>query len=206
VALLLTDDVGLASDALAEVLYAHPDLARVGETMVERSIVQACRLKERGTGGVQLDGSAAGRSLWNAARRLDDQPWQAWILRELEEEDEIRVARAMDCSKTAIAAVHLGPAIEVLRSGNPGYDAALADLRAGLATLDVRPILDAGRIARNRAITRQRMITGVQLLLLAVCFGLLLYVLYDLLGWDEREAEKHLHEDPFSNPIPESTP
>ena len=46
-AILLTDDRELASAAMADVLRAHTNLERVGETMVERSIVQACRGRAR---------------------------------------------------------------------------------------------------------------------------------------------------------------
>lgn len=207
-AMLLTDDRERASAAMADMLRAHTDLARVGETMVERSIVQACRAQGRAGDarspvGTLMAGDAA--DLWNAARRLDSQEWEAWVLREVEGEDEIRVARAMDSSKHAIAEVHLGPAVRRLRAGFPkagGYDAALAALRASLDGIDPGPVLEAGRAARDRAVMRRRVITAVQLTLLLACFAALIFVLIDLLGWDEREARKKDTTDPFSNPIP----
>jgi len=208
VAILLTDDRDLASAAMGDVLRAHPDLSRVGETMMERSIVQACRARGRGTGHASpLEDSfpPEGRDLWKAARALGPQEWEAWVLREVEGADEIRVARAMDSSKTALSEVHLGPAVARLRAGfaDPsGYDGALASLRASLDSLDPTPILSASRIARDRAIARRRFITALQLLILFACFAAMIYVLIDLLGWDEREAARESTADPYSNPIP----
>ena len=204
-ALLLTDDVQRGSDALAVVFRAHRDLARVGETMVERAIVQACRAQGRGSGGVAPPpGDDPGAALWKAAHTLEGQPWEAWILRELEGETELLVARAMDCSKTAIATVHLGPAVESVRAAIAphDYDAALASLRAALDQIDIAPVLAAGRAARDRAIRRSRMVGALQLVALGICFGLMTYVLLDLMQASARERDQHLREDAFSNPIP----
>ncbi len=207
-AILLTDDRDLAAAAMGDVLRAHPDLERVGETMVERSIVQACRAHGRRTGQATPVGAALpadAQALWKAARALTPQEWEAWILREVEDEDEIRVARAMDSSKNALAEVHLAPAIARLRAGfaNPAlYDAALASLRTHLDTVDPAPVLDRAHDARASAVRRRRIITAIQLALLLLCFAAMIYVLIDLLGWDEREAAKESTEDPYSNPIP----
>ena len=207
-AILLTDDRELAAAALADVVRTHTDLERVGETMVERSIVQACRARGRARGGASPVDAAArgdGLRLWQAARALDSQEWEAWVLREVEGEDEIRVARAMDSSKNAIAEVHLGPAVKRLRAGfdtPEGYDAALAALRTSLDAIDPMPVLERAREARDAAVRRRRVITAIQLALLIACFAALIYVLIDLLGWDEREAARESTADPFSNPIP----
>jgi hypothetical protein len=207
-AILLTDDRELASAAMADVLRAHTNLERVGETMVERSIVQACRARGRGAGGaspVVPVVTGEGAQLWASARALDSQEWEAWVLREVEGENEIRVARAMDSSKNAIAEVHLAPAVKRLRAGfaSPtGYDTALAALRTSLDAIDPAPVLERAREARTAAIRRRRMITAIQLALLAACFAAMIFVLIDLLGWDEREAARESTADPFSNPIP----
>jgi hypothetical protein len=204
-ALLLTDDAERAGAALASVLRAHRNLARVGETMLERAVVQACRAEGKGAGGIApTPTDASARALLDAARTQTGQPWEAWILTELEDQPDVLVARAMDSSKHAIAEVHLGPAIAAIRAAvaPADYEASVRALRASLADLRIDSVLAVGRAARDRAIRRSRLVGIGQLALLAVCFGLMVYVLFDLLQASKEERANTARTDAFSNPIP----
>ena len=205
-ALLLTDDAARSGAALSAVFRAHPDLSRVGETMLERTVVQACRSQGRGSGGIAppgMDDRAA--ALLAAARSLEHQPWEAWVLREVEGQDEILTARAMDCSKTAIEQVHLAPAVAQVRAriAPASYEDALVALRASLERVDIGPVLAMGHEARERALRRSRMVSALQLLVLAACFGLMTFVLFDLLRAAEEERMGPGIEERYSNPMPE---
>lgn len=166
-------------------------------------------------GGVDSGGADAlglaeeHRPAWRAIADLPDQPREAVTLLLLDELDPIRAARAMDCSRTALETVHLPAARAVLRDtlalpdAGASLDAALAPIVGAAARLDTdRAVAVADRVA-ERARRRRRTRSVLMLTALFVCFGLLLYVLFDLLSWDEeRDAEREIVER-FSNPKPE---
>lgn len=111
----------------------------------------------------------------DAAAALPRQALEAWILTRIEQLDEVRVARAMDCSRTA-AERHLRRADELMQpvlagraEGEPA--AALDLLRAALDRLDPGPEVKAVR-ARVRRARRLR----VALALLCIVAGVLAVV------------------------------
>ncbi|TVQ81653.1 MAG: hypothetical protein EA380_01175 [Phycisphaeraceae bacterium] len=196
-ALLLTAEPRRAADALAIILSTNPDILRIGESRIDRMIVQHARgeiaplpaYSETTVSDVPLDAVVSltepARRLWDACRTLEAQPREAWILRDLEEMDEIPTARAMDCSRTAIETVHRPTALNLLREAlADDYDPALAELRTALERLDPEPMLALAHAAREHAIRRRRFTTLILLGILLVCFGILTYILFDLLAWD----------------------
>ena len=192
-ALLLTAEPSRAADALAIILSTNPDILRIGESRIDRMIVQHARgeLAPQPTSASDIPLETVvsltepARRLWDACRTLETQPREAWILRDLEEMDEIPTARAMDCSRTAIETVHRPAALNLLRQSlADDYDAALAQLRTALERLDPEPMLARARAAREHAIRRRRFTTLILIGILLVCFGILTYILFDLLAWD----------------------
>jgi DNA-directed RNA polymerase specialized sigma24 family protein len=111
----------------------------------------------------------------DAAAALPRQSLEAWILTRIEQLDEVRVARAMDCSRTA-AERHLRRADELVQPVLAGWtggrpEAALDLLRAALDRLDPGPEVKAVR-ARVRRARRLR----VALALLCIVAGALAVV------------------------------
>lgn len=212
VALLLTDSDAWARRVLERVARAEARPERTSDARFDRAVIQACRpihedaARARGDGLAPmfaLDGAPA--ALWSAVHDLEPQAREAWVLRELEQMDEVRAARAMDCSRNALERIHLAAARTVLRDrvGAP-YDEALASLRTALDGLDASPALaEIEGVLRAHA-RRSRIVTLVSWALLLAFFGALLFVLFDLLSWDEREAALRTGaEEALSNPIPE---
>lgn len=205
-ALLLTAEPSRAADALAIILSTNPDILRIGESRIDRMIIQHARgelaPKTASVTDIPLQTvvslSEPARRLWNASRTLDTQPREAWILRDLEEMDEIPTARAMDCSRTAIESVHRPAALNTLRQALPeDYDTALDDLRAALERLDPDPMLVRARAARDRTLRRRRITTVILIGVLLACFALLTYILFDLLAWDKaNEIDPSIYSTP----------
>ena len=216
-AALLTDDVTKADDVLAQVLRTRPDIERVQDSRIDRMTVQAARRTHEsnpgdghGPDGVCARATITGpvAELWSLSRtELAPQGREAWLFRDVEQMSDIPAARAMDCSRTALEEVHRTPAERLLRektdsSIEGGYDAALASLRAGLDALD--PSEGIARVAHVRAaaLRRRRIWTAVAFAGLLAFFGVMIFVLIDLLGWNERnEALKRTFER-YSNPAP----
>lgn len=71
-----------------------------------------------------------------------------------------------------------------------GMDAAMeADIEAGIASAEP-------------GLRRRRLVAAIQLGALLICFGLLVYVMIDLLRWDDREAAMRAEMLRYSNPMP----
>lgn len=197
-ALLLTAEPIRAAEALAIILTTNPDILRIGESRIDRMIVQHARgelLPQPASSeapdsdiplGAVVSLSDPARRLWDACRTLDLQPREAWILRDLEEMDEIPTARAMDCSRTAIETVHRPAALNILRQTMAeDYEPALSELRSALEHLDPEPMLARAHAARDHAIRRRRFTTLILIGVLLACFAILTYILFDLLAWDK---------------------
>ncbi|MEO1128681.1 MAG: hypothetical protein AAFX05_03120 [Planctomycetota bacterium] len=202
-ALLLTDSGAHADATLAQVLRTQSDILRVGESRLERMVVLASR-QTTASGGerplnslLELDESA-GR-LWNAVRQLEQQPREAWLFRDLEGADLIPAARAMDCSRTALEQVHRKAALESLQATlGDHYDDALVSLRSTLEAIDPTEALELATTVVRQARARRRLVTVVVIVLLLVCFGVLLFVMQDLLGWEDRhDGSEFLQPDQF---------
>ena len=111
---------------------------------------------------ITLSGSA--KRLHELVLALDHQPRLAWVLAHLEQVDEIWLAKAMDCSKTA-ARVHLSNAEKSLleaastrgESKAPAsvIDHGLQSLREAIDAIDPGPYLEAARAdIRERRVGR----------------------------------------------------
>lgn len=217
-ALLLTDRAAHAEAILTHVVEAHRDLRAVGESQLEQHAVFDARVwraaassdpPAEGSVSAMLDPDSDAAELWRTVVAMPGQPREAWILRDLEGVGPVPAARAMDCSRNAINDVHLPAARSIIDDalGSRAADARQA-LAHALEAVRADAAIDAAARRRRAAATRRRALTAVGFAALLVCFGLMLYVLVDLLGWDERQAERRINEDTFSNPIPgpETTP
>ena len=207
IALLLTDDAPGADSILEGVVRVQPDLAKVGDTRLDRMVVLAAR-GWRGSGpglGELLELDEATGELWRAVGDLGEQAREAWVFRELEGMESIRAARAMDCSRTAMEQVHLEAARRVLdaRLGE-GVGPTTERLAGALAALDespaMRSALECAAGARRDAMRRRRRVSVLLLVILLVCFGLMIFVLLSLLGWDEKNEMNKMRSDEYSNP------
>lgn len=85
---------------------------------------------------------------------LPAQPLEAWLLRRVEQMDEVAAAQAMDCSKTALR-LHLEAADHLLAEHADHPDALAAELRRRADALDPAPVLEAWRSGRRK---RRRML------------------------------------------------
>lgn len=208
-ALLLTADPSRAADALSLILAANPDIRRIAESRIDRMVIQHARGELAGPApanqpDITLDHiltlSDPARRLWDAAARLEQQPREAWILRDLEQMDEIPTARAMDCSRTAIETVHRPHALNHLQAAlADDYSHALASLHEALDALDPAPLIAIALTARAAAQRRRRITTFLLLFVLLFCFGVLTYILFDLLAW---ENEHQIDPNAFTQPAP----
>ena len=207
IALLLTDDDRAAGEILEHVIGVQPDLAKVGETRLGRMIVQASR-ERSGAGGralaefVELDEGAL--ALWEEVRGLGEQAREAWVFRELEGMGAVETARVMDCSRTAVEEVHLAGAVRALaqRFGEEGLAGSTVRLADALDRLDATGALERASATRGRVVMRRRWVSAAMLGVLLTCFGLMVYVLIDLLGWDERTEMGKMRSDEYSNTVP----
>jgi len=207
-AALLTGDLGRAERVLVEVLRVQDNPLKLGRARRDRLIVQ--RAREVGAQGdlerpvLAGDGlSAEARQLLEAARALPKQSYEAWLLLEVEELEEIDGARAMDCSRTAMNR-YRDAALDALRPLlGDGYDDALASLRRSAETLDPAPSLERIGGALERIRRRRRLVSLAQVLLLAACLALLSWVGWDLIRSSDREKERSVIGDAYSSPMPE---
>jgi hypothetical protein len=211
-ALLLTDSGAQADATLTHVLRTQSDILRIGESRLERMVVLASRQPAEAGGErslnslVELDESAV--RLWRAVRQLEQQPREAWIFRDLEGAELIPAARAMDCSRTALEQVHRKAALESLQATlGDAYDEALASLRSSLDAIDPTEALELAASVVRQARARRRVVTLVVVVVLLACFGVMLFVMQDLLGWEDRhDGSEFLAPDQFVPSTPSLDP
>lgn len=208
VGLLLTDDASAADEILVRVVGVQPELQKMGDSRLDRMVVQASRGAYEGGGRslpdvVELDEPT--RMLWSAVRDLGTQAREAWVFRELEGMESVRAAQAMDCSRHALEEVHLATARKTLeaRLGEEQVAEATRRLAASLEGLDATEALERAAARRLQVYRRRRRNSAVLFVILLICFGLMIYVLIDLLGWQRNEADKaKLQSDTYSNLAP----
>ena len=213
VALLLTDAEGEALRILEEIARAIPSPQSVSDARFDRAEIQASRPVYEQQGGAvegRRDGVASrlgledeAADLWARAHGRKAQELEAWVLCEAEQMDTVRAARAMDCSRNALEQIHLPNAKLALE--REGYDEALTDIRHAIDALDTDHALAHIEGVLDAHASRSRLVTTLSILALLVCFGLMLFVLFDLLAWDDREEEVTGGADAWSNPIPDES-
>ncbi|GAB4515710.1 MAG: hypothetical protein Tsb0013_20270 [Phycisphaerales bacterium] len=211
VALLLTGARGEALRILEGIARSIPSPETASDARFDRAVIQASRPTYEGTArrdtgelAQQLGFSEPAAGLWSRAHALPAQEREAWILREVEGMDSVRAARAMDCSRNALEDIHLPGAMRALQ--REGYADALGEIVRALDTLDTDGALAHIQGVLRAHARRSRLVTLVSVVILLVCFGAMLFVLFDLLAWDEREDRvRSGAAQTFSNPIPGSS-
>ena len=210
VALLLTDDVHAAEEILVRVVGVQPELQKIGDTRLDRMVVQASREMTPDADRVPLDQAVEidepTRTLWHAVRDLGPQAREAWVFRQLEGMDPIRTAQALDCSRNALEEVHLAGARRVLeaRLGESEAVEATRRLAAALEGLDASEALARAAARRSEVMRRRRWVSATLLVVLLICFGLMVFVLVDLLDWQRETEMGKMRTDMYSNPAPSS--
>ncbi len=215
-ALLLTDSDAHASRVLHDVTRLHPAPERGSDARYDRTVIQSARpTYESPVQPAQDEPHADGLStrvklsdaaarVWEASRDLEPQPREAWVLTALDGLDLPRAARAMDCSRNAIEAIHLPTARRALESKlGPSFEAAERELVDALDKLDPTEAVRELEVLQAEQQKRSRIVTVASLCALFLAFGVLLYVIVDLMRWQEENAPVRI-ESTLSNPMPEA--
>jgi hypothetical protein len=186
-AFLLTGDPAGAAALVDRILDAQPHPEKLDPAHLDRLVIQQAREMGRATKAPGSIAHARGdappldpvaqRAL-TAALTMPHQPLEAWVLVRVDEVDELRMSRAMDCSRTA-ARNHLAAGDEQMRSKLGGdLDAGVAALRAMADSLDPGPIIAAHRVLRKKQ--RRRRVGVVSAVVAIVVLAGFLVVLK---GW-----------------------
>jgi hypothetical protein len=184
-AFLLTGNGPGATGLIDHIQRLKRDPATLEPSLLDRLIIQNARSIRRAdslnlpttpTTPFGVVGLAA--DALNASLRLPRQPQEAWVLRRLDDLDDLHMARAMDCSKTA-AKLHLNAADEVMAARlGPAFAAAVDALRQYADSLDPEPLILAhrgeSRLRRRNRMRRIALVSAAATLILA-------YVLLKLL-------------------------
>lgn len=210
-ALLLTDSDSAALRILERVADHVPKPERSSDARFDRAVIQSSRpvheQSDRENSGDGLESrsdlSEDALQLWRLAHQLEPQPLEAWTLREVEGLDEVRAARAMDCSRNAMERIHLLGAMRFLQdSMGDRYAPARDEIIRSLDTLDPSHAIAHIQSVLQAHAKRSRIVTIASIIALLIFFGLLLFVLFDLMGWQDREEKLRGSADAYSNPIP----
>ncbi len=197
-AYLMTGSGARATSVVTAVGRARPRLTELDPTHLDRLVILRAREYEESPGRSAIEAlSALVARAWWAPRaepaeravqhtstpepppiadkllrrvvEMDHQPREAWILARFDEVDEMWMARAMDCSKTA-AAMHLGAAdrhvMGLFENDKARLDQAIAALRAHVDGLDALPIIEHSRAEDRRRWSPALVVAGAVLLAL----------------------------------------
>lgn len=208
-AMLLTDDAVAAEWILNSILRSQPDLLRVGETRRDRMVVLRAREWARGDNNprsrrereraVRRSSQQAGQApherfsgeakqLWVAARQLDRQRFEAWLLLDVVGTPEIDASRSLDCSKSAMLN-HAQAAREALMPLFDGdLSAAAARLRVQIQEWDAGPALEVARERRRQILLRRRITLAIWIIVLLLIMGVLVWTAWDVMA-DTRPGE-----------------
>lgn len=210
-ALALTGDRRSAEWVVASALGATDNPNKMRQDRRDRLITQWARESLRRealqtTHGDHLDFGPEGAQLWSASRALPRLQLEAWTLRVLEGMEEIRAARALDCSRTSMnAALHEAEtALQQLLGDH--YVSAIGSVRTALAEADAAEVLSAIAEGQRLAKARRRTMSIVQFVLFAACAGVLVWVGWDLIRSDTIEDPLRGLRERFSAPMPEPAP
>jgi len=156
-AFLLTGNAPGATALIDRIQRIRRDPATLEPALLDRLIIQNARsirptqsliLPTSPSTPFGIAGPAA--EALTAALRLPRQPLEAWVLRRLDDLDDLHIARAMDCSKSA-AKLHLNAADEVMAGRlGPGFAAGVDALRRFADSLDPEPFILAHREESRR--------------------------------------------------------
>ena len=205
-AALLIGDADAAWLPLAEALEQTPDILKAGESRLRLGVVRAAReiRAERAgaPGGLadRLGPPGPARDLWLASLELPDDQREAWVLVDALglTPDEASHATGADAPAALVAA-----RAALADAAGPSWRDAVAPLREALSRLDPGEGLRRAESARAGALRRSRLVSALTLAVLFVCFGLMIFVLVDLLGWSDRRDAFDAERARLSNPIVE---
>ncbi|MCB9844547.1 MAG: hypothetical protein H6811_00975 [Phycisphaeraceae bacterium] len=188
---LVTGTRGRAMDVLGRVLRSGHNLRGIEDVFLDRLILQQAREAlgpdaspipgADGRGAEDraqdpADGAGAARSLFAHVHGLRRQLLEAWVLANVEALDDVHIARAMDCSRTAALRFLESAEQALTRSMGPGYTEAVGALRNLSRSLDGRSAVGAAR-ARVSAGRRRRIVRRWLPISIGVLGGLLLLLL-----------------------------
>lgn len=179
-AFLMTGNAAAATSLIDRVLKLQKNAGAMEPSLLTRLIVQNARSLPKSPATAlpptpAMPDTSGAAQAFTAALSLSHQPLEAWILKRIDDLDDLHVARAMDCSKTALR-VHLSGAEERLASllGDKLL-LATAALRAYADALDPGPLIIAHReeFRRQRAQRLKKWAIIAAALLLLAAFGIL---------------------------------
>lgn len=182
-AFLLTGNPDAASSLIERVFKIQKNPASLEPPLLDRLIIQNARYLPKSTEVIlpRIEGvfnTAPAAAALTAALSLSHQPLEAWVLRRIDDLDELHIARAMDCSKTA-ARLHLASADDRLTSKLGGQLLpAAAALRAYADALDPAPLIATYRVeSRKRRIAKLK----VRAIIAAAAILILSFIILKLL-------------------------
>jgi hypothetical protein len=203
VALALTGDEARAGAVLAGVVARARSLDPLGETRLWRAVVAAAGDPDA-PGGWAPPGDDAVRA-WRALGALPRPLRAAWALREVGGVPDGNVGVIVADPSGASALERADATLRDALGDRTGP--ATAALREAIVSASGSASLADAEAAAAAARARRRRLTALQLAALLACFGMMIYVLIDLLGWDEARDAERREAERLSNPIPdEPTP
>ncbi len=165
---LLTGNADAASSLIGLVRRTRKDAASLEPAILDRMIIQNARsLAREQTASLPAVSQSTPATLatatdaLSAALKLSRQPLEAWVLKRLDDLDDLHIARAMDCSKSA-ARLHLGAADEsiALRLGDR-LSPCIAALRDYADSLNPATLIDDYHIRIRQARARRIKVIAV---------------------------------------------
>jgi len=195
---MLTGGPEPAERVVASVLRVQPELRKLAAYQRDRLLIQHSRAVRhadaaRAAAFLGVDGVGAG--LVGALRELAPQQREAWVLMELEGYETIPAARAMDCSKTAMARF-LEEANDLLTSLlGDDYAPAVERLRAAIDDADPEPSMRRIAEMHAKAMARRRWWIIARFAIAFAIMGLVFWVAMDLIRRDRAPANPGLIPD-----------
>lgn len=172
-AVMLSDSPAQARDLFEHLMRELPDIERLDPVRLDRMVIMRAReyqppLEDQAAHpGAELGqppADAATHALL-LARTLPRQAMESWLLRHVDQMDDREIAKAMDCSMTALLR-HLDVAEAHMREHLAGhFDHGTAALRDRTNQLDPMPEIERFEAARRR---RQLIRRAGLLILLAI--------------------------------------
>ncbi len=171
-AFLLTQDADTSVRLVMDLVKTHPGLASMPPAMRDRMLIQHLR---------ELGGLSAGGAGAPTLASMPAQAREAFVLARVDRVDDLWMAQAMDCSKTA-ARVHLQAAEEMFRRAGASPDEEAAALERAASALSPDRIGEtiAQEREQRRRRARRRVIVACAIGAVVLSVGLLV-----ALSWGE---------------------
>lgn len=180
-AYLLTGDAPGAVALVDRILDAQPNPGALDPAHLDRLVIQQARemsrvaRKGRAPAAPLAGAKPAAQEALTAALAMPHQPLEAWVLVRIDDLDELRMSKAMDCSRTA-ARNHLAAGDEQMRQRlGDRLGPAVAALKEMADSLDPGPIIAAHRAARRKQ--RRRRVGTITVVVAIVLLAAALAVL-----------------------------